>query len=169
MIREYVATLRLVAAAAVIGGCSETATAPSKAAPLGSESQVWVPDATAVLANEGISGLLSATHVVVGDSLSWRTLWQTIYANRLPQPSVPAVDFASHSVIVYGLGERYASLQVDSITQYDAGAAAYFTQTVPGSTCVVPAVVLTPAIAVDVPEKVVVQTWSLRTVVHECG
>jgi hypothetical protein len=160
--------LALLAAAAT-AACSETTAAPSKAAQLGNQSPVWVPDQAAILANEGISGLSTATHVVVGDSLSWRTIWQAIYANRLPQPPLPSVDFTSHSVLVYGLGESYASLQFDSLVPGEAGVTAYLTRTVPGSSCVVAAVILTPAIAVDVPEKVAVQAWSLRTVVSECS
>jgi hypothetical protein len=170
MNHKPVVALALLAAATV--ACSETTTAPSKTAPPGTnnnESQAWTAGSLAILANEGVTGLRSPTQTVIDDEPTWQAMWQSIYATRLPQPELPAVDFASHSVVVYGLGDRYATLQLDSITQSDAGSAAFFTATVPGSTCIVPAVVLSPAIAVDVPQRITVQTWSLRTVVHECS
>ena len=156
---------------AAVGGCFERtpAGAPPTAAKPGSESRAWVPDAAAILASEGVSGVRSAIHVVVAAEPSWQAIWETIYATRLPRPPLPVVDFMSHSVLVYGLGSRYASLQLDSVTPADAGSAAYLTETVPGASCVVPAIVLTPVIAVDVPQKIVVRTWSLRTVVQECS
>jgi hypothetical protein len=162
---------RLVCALSVAAAmaCSDNAVAPTETSGLGHRLQVWIPDSEAVLANEGVSGFASATRIVVADTVTWRALWQVMYAHRVPQPPLPAISFASQSVVVVGLGDRYASLQLDSITRFDAGDAAFLTQTVPGSNCVVLGVVLTPAIAVSVPATLVVQVWSLRTVTHYCS
>ncbi len=167
MLRMHV--LLGLCAAAAVGACRESTTGQPGAEQLGTRLGVWVPDSTAVLANEGVSGLRTATQTVVADTASWRSVWQSIYATQVPVPPLPAVDFSSHSVIVYGLGTRYASLQLDSVADYQLGSAAYFTEVTPGSNCVVPAVVLTPALAVDVPRKLSLQLWSLRSVVHNCS
>ncbi len=167
MLRTH-ALLALCAAAAV-GACRESTIGQSRAEQLGTRLGVWIPDSTAVLANEGVSGLRTATQTVVADTASWRSVWQNIYATQQPVPPLPAVDFTSHSVIVYGLGARYASLQLDSIADYQLGSAAYLTEVTPGSSCIVSAVVLTPALAVDVPRKLTLQLWSLRSVVRECS
>jgi len=167
MARRGVLGLALFATAAVCACSDATSSAPHAA--FGTRLRVWTPDSAAILANEAISGLQSATQIVVDDSLSWHALWQAIYARHLPPPPAPLIDFTSHSVLVYGLGSLYASLRFDSITYYDLGTVAYLTDTRPGSNCIVPAVVLTPVIAVIAPERVAVRAWLLRDVVHQCS
>lgn len=165
-IRFRLVSVLTVAAASA---CSDNPVAPTDASRLGQRLQVWIPDSAAVIANEPVSGFGSATRIVVADSLTWRALWQVLCVNYLPEPPLPAVDFASHSVVIAGLGDRYASLQLDSITRFYLGDAVFLTETVPASNCIVPGIVLTPAIAVSVPYTVHVQVWSLRTLTHYCN
>jgi hypothetical protein len=155
-------------AAAVLSSCSRTTTSPADAG-LGTRLRVWTADSAAVLATEQVSPLWSATQMVVNDSLSWRATWQAIYANRIPMPSVPSVDFTSHSILVYGLGTLYASLRFDSVTYHELGNAAYLTDTRPGSNCIVPGIVLAPVIAVRAPEPLAIRKWYLRDIIQQCS
>jgi len=153
---------------ALASACARTTTSPADDV-LGPRIRAWAPDSSAVLASTQTSPLWSATQLVVDDTLTWRAIWQSIYANRFPAPPVPVVDFSAHSVLVYGLGAVYASLRFDSLTYYELGNAAYLTDTRPGAGCVVPAIVLAPVVAVATPGQVAVAKWYLRDVVQPCS
>ena len=107
MIRVRFQVVSALTAAAAIA-CSDNPAAPTDTSRLGPRLQVWIPDSAAVLANREVSGFGSATRIVVADSVMWRALWQVMYAGSIPQPPLPAVSFASHSVVLVGLGDRYA-------------------------------------------------------------
>jgi hypothetical protein len=167
MTRIQTASLALYTTA-LLSACSRDTMSPPDAG-LGSRLRAWTPDTAAVLASTQISPLWSATQIVVDDSLTWRALWQSIYAGNSAPPAMPLVDFTSHSVLVYGLGALFASLRFDSLTYYDLGNVAYLTDTRPGSNCIVAGVVLAPIVAVQVPERVAVRKWYLRDVVQQCS
>ena len=114
----------------------------------------WVPDSTAILAHEGVSGFADPTGAVLTDSASWAAAWDKIHAGRQPQPPCPNVDFDRYRVVLVGLGSRGSSgfdIRVDSVVTYEMGPIVYLLATAPGATCVTAAVITAPVEALRLP------------------
>lgn len=103
---------------------------------------------------EFYSGFTAPARLVVRSEGEWREAWARIHQTRMPQPTLPAVDFARETVLVAALGERSSGgygIVVDSV--YDSGAElhAVVRRTSPGAGCAVTGALSQPVDAVRIP------------------
>jgi hypothetical protein len=155
----------LLAAAVLIGACEDS---------LGPQVTTWVPDSAAVLAHVSVSGIETATALVIGDSSVWSRRWQEISSHLQTGPRpLPAVDFTTHSVILAAMGSEPNSvygISIDSVVLHLRGdgplAVVHVTEVgncqsdSPGPT--------SPIHIVAVPLRVSLWRWQRRSFVSSC-
>jgi hypothetical protein len=117
------------------------------------------------------SGFTAPARLVVRSEAEWREVWARIYQGRMPQPALPAVDFAREAVLVAALGERSSGghgIVVDSV--YDTGAElqAVVRRTSPGAGCVVTGALTQPVDAVRIPATTKSVKFVDRDEVRDC-
>jgi hypothetical protein len=61
--------------------------------------------------------------VVVRDAAAWKTLWEKANAALVPQPALPAVDFAKECVIAVFAGEKKSTGHAVEVAKVEATAA----------------------------------------------
>ena len=84
------------------------------------------------------SGLREPQRLVVRDQVAWQQVWTSIWEGHLPQPALPAIDFAREMVIVVALGERRTggfSIFIDSASDGSTGVTLRIRSVSPGSGC----------------------------------
>ncbi len=162
--RAWRGALAAVAAAA-LSGCGRP-TDPLLRSPL----WVWVPDSGATLVHGYWSGFTAAERLVITDQERWAAAWQKI-AGTSAAPDLPAVDFADHTVLVAAMGTRSSGgndVRIDSLGGTGLGALVHVTETSPGPSCVVAAVITSPVHAILIASAVHVLEWRVRQVVRSC-
>lgn len=112
----------LLALMLLVAGCRDEVTGPRP--DLGPRLSVWLPDSTAVLAHEDITGSGFDGHYVARDSGAYAALWDQAYGWM--NQSRPAIDFTTEIVIlVAASGTAGARVGLDSIVTHERGARAF--------------------------------------------
>jgi|SRR6185503_5787474 len=139
--------------------------APADAAPVTVEP---VADLQSVRFNSGIS---TRERTLVRTRATWEALWPQIVGSLRPIPPVPAVDFATKTVIVASMGTRSSGgyvISVDDVRQARGDAWITITERSPGSGCGTTAAITTPIAAVVVPRFDGTATYVERTTSVNC-
>jgi hypothetical protein len=117
------------------------------------------------------SGFPVRQRVVVRDTASWINLWPQIVGTATPVPPVPAIDFASTTVIVTATGTKptagYA-IRIDDAATLDDDAWISVVEQSPDASCAVADVVTSPAAVVAVPRFGGSATFVEHTEVRRC-
>ncbi len=102
-----------------------------------------------------VSGISDERRDVIRDGGAWESTWQQIFANLVPQPPVPDVDFTTEIVVLASMGTRpsggFVVLIDGAVETEDKALIVEVTETSPGPDCVVPALVTAPVDALVVP------------------
>jgi hypothetical protein len=139
--------------------------APADATPVTAEP---VSDLQGVRFNSGIT---TRERMVVRTRATWEALWPQIVGTVRPIPPVPAVDFATKTVIVASMGTRSSGgyvISVDDVRQSRGDAWITVTERSPGTSCGTTAAITTPVAAVAVPRFDGVATFVERTTTVNC-
>src|SRR4051794_4173268 len=75
-----------------------------------------------VQSSQSFSGLHNRDRLVVSDADTWAKLWKQIVAGRQPAPPVPAVDFATSSLVVAAMGMQPTGgylIRIDDVATLD--------------------------------------------------
>jgi hypothetical protein len=144
---------RSVALVLGLAACGDARTAPD-GVPAGARVVATTPVADVSQLSESHSGLRTAERLVVRDAAAWSALWDRVTSLVLPKPTPPAVDFDREMVLVAGLGTRpnggYA-VSFAAVYESDGVYHAVVRESVPGPSCITPAVVTAPVAAVRLP------------------
>ena len=159
--------LPVIATVAACGGqlSSVPPHVPADAAPVTVEP---VADLQSVRFNSGIS---TRERTVVRTRASWEALWPQIVGSLRPIPPVPAVDFATKTVIVASMGTRSSGgyvISVDEVRQSRGDSWITITERSPGSACGTTAALTAPVAAVVVPRFDGTATFIERTTTLNC-
>jgi hypothetical protein len=122
---------RSVALVLGLAACGDARTAPD-GVPAGARVVATTPVADVSQLGESHSGLRTAERLVVRDAAAWSALWDRVTSLVLPKPTPPAVDF-------------------DRVYESDGVYHAVVRESVPGPSCITPAVVTAPVAAVRLP------------------
>jgi len=117
------------------------------------------------------SGITTQQRLVVRDGATWANVWQQIAGNSIPVPAVPAVDFASHVVIVAAMGMKNSggySIDVNDVRTLAEDAWISITENSPGAMCITTAVITTPVAIVRVPRFAGQVTFLEHAVQNDC-
>ena len=157
-------------AALALATCHDP-TAPSDLEQLEKRITARTPDSAAILLRASNSGFPGRTHVVVVDSVTWHSLWAQALRGLQPAPPAPPVDFSTNWVVGIAVGSfpQSFSIRLDSLVTHEHGTVAYSTQSVPGETCIVPAIVTSPVTFVRAPGKPSIYFWVDRQHVYQCN
>lgn len=89
------------------------------------------------------SAYADSARIIVRDSTSWRSAWNTINSGMVPQPQLPVVDFQREAVVVAAMGARPSGgYRISLEGASEGGGAVEITvrSTRPGGQCLVEAV-----------------------------
>jgi hypothetical protein len=53
----------------------------------------------------GVSGIHNGRRQVIQDAATWASVWHEMTAEQFPKPGLPAVDFATETVLVAAMGD----------------------------------------------------------------
>jgi hypothetical protein len=158
-LRQAVLVL-LLTTSATVTGCGPAATVDAElndrsddfssapAVPAGA-----VPAAFLELAKTQYSGHGASSRVVIRDLPAWETFWLGIVAGVSPQPPLPAIDFARHTVLAATMGQRSSAgyaIEIDSVFVSNETVYAVVKSISPGPDCGVAAVLTAPVVAVRI-------------------
>lgn len=76
--------------------------------------------ATSWIGND--SGISAPLQTVVRNSEDWKKLWSQIHSNREPMPPIPEIDFSTHMVVGYFMGQQSTggySVSIENIEEND--------------------------------------------------
>jgi hypothetical protein len=107
----------LIAMVLVCVGCGE----PAGLSPdLGERLSAWIPDSSAVLAYEDITGSGYTGHHVARDTATFNAIWQQAFGWM--NQARPNIDFTTQmAVLVVGFGGAAARIRLDSVVTYVGG------------------------------------------------
>ena len=167
MKRLYIASTLALTLVVACGGqlSSVPPHAPADATPVTVEP---VADLQGVRYNSGIS---TRERTVVRTRATWEALWPQIVGTVRPVPPVPAIDFATKTVIVASMGTRSSGgyvISVDDVRQSRGDAWITVTERSPGSGCGTTAALTAPVAAVVVPRFDGTATFVERTTTVNC-
>ncbi len=117
------------------------------------------------------SGFTAPARLVVRSEAGWRDAWATIHRTLVPQPALPAVDFARETVLVVALGERSSGgydIVVDSVYDMGSELQAVVRRTSPGAGCLVTGALTQPVDAVRIPATTKSVRFVDRDEVRDC-
>jgi hypothetical protein len=112
-------------AAALALACRE----PVAPEPLGQRLSAWQPGDSATLIHDGFPcGLTSSSRMVIQDSTTWRSVWDSAVCTMLLQPPLPVVDFTSYDVLAAVSDDFDSWITIDSVVRFELGARVYVTE-----------------------------------------
>jgi hypothetical protein len=100
------------------------------------------------------SGVEERQRAVLTSPQEWTALWDRAYANHMPRPPVPTVDFAERIVVVAAMGPRSSggyAIRVDAVHRDGDDLYVRVHEISPGARCLVSAVLTAPVTAVALP------------------
>ena len=157
--------------ASLIGCNSTSIDSPRFDIPAGAIDLAWGSTGAAHIAKGYSSGLRSAERTLIEDEAAWEAAWARVYANVLPQPSLPVIDFNRYSVILVALGERNTggyAIEVTRLASTSDYLYAGITSTSPGSRCSTSQALTQPFDIVRIPRAHPPLVFAERSVEHEC-
>lgn len=128
-------------------GCTPVADPqlPPDAAPL---------DETELVLHAQYTGVVQRTRTVIRDADEWSRFWTQAHNRVMPQPPVPAIDFARNVVVAAGMGTRNSggfSIEIEQVYGADDDVFVVVKEHSPGSGCITTAALTAPVAAVRVP------------------
>ena len=100
------------------------------------------------------SGITTPLRTAVSDTEAWRALWESVTSTAVsPKPDLPAVNFATETLIVAALGICPAggcAIEITGVYEKDGRLYAEVRETVPGKDCLLLQVVTYPLAIVRV-------------------
>jgi hypothetical protein len=124
------------------------------------------------IAFETNSGLGDSLHLVVRDTSSWRRIWQRIHQPFIPQPALPAIDFARDMVVVAAMGTRPSggyNVVIEGAGEDSSGVEVFVRQSSPAAGCPLSAAFTQPVDVAKIPARPDSVRFSDRRVVIPCG
>lgn len=125
------------------------------------------------LYQNGLSGFHQAIQEVVRDSAQWSSLWGKAVSSYITRkPSIPAVDFSSHMVVVIGTGSHSVNgfeVRIDSAVVHDSVLTVYWADVGPGPSCIAGSGPSWPAMIVKVPRRAEPVRFEARVLRTKCG
>jgi len=118
------------------------------------------------------SGYTDSVQLVVRDSATWRTAWQTIHRPFIPPPPVPPVDFAREMVLVAALGTRSSEgyeIVFENVREDSGGIEVAVRVSEPARGCPVGATMTQPVDLARIPASARPVRFTKRNVVVPCG
>lgn len=106
------------------------------------------------------SGISTAQTHVVGDAITWTNLWSAHQKNRIPQPALPAINFAQKTVLGVFLGARSNgcySVKIEKVYQTGEKVIAEYKETVPSAGAICTLAITSPShlVVIDRPQYAV--------------
>lgn len=123
------------------------------------------------LVNDYHTGVNTRQRLVLRDETAWANFWSQVVANRMPQPPLPEVNFASEMVVAAAMGSRPTggySIVIDALYEADGRLYVVVRETSPGASCVTTQAVTAPLSAVRIPRFEGEVVFSEKTETHEC-
>jgi hypothetical protein len=118
------------------------------------------------------AGVHDPMRTVIRDSVAWRELWERINRPFMPQPALPAIDFAREMIVVAALGSRPNGgydVVIQGAEQDSAGIEISVRVAAPASGCPTAAVVTQPIDLARVPVSDQPVRFREQNVVVACG
>lgn len=119
---------------------------------------------------QNTSGFLEPTDLVIRDATALRAAWTTLFEG-IPGNALPAVDFASETVVVLALGQRSSggyTVKFDGVTRAGGAALVRYTATSPGRDCMTTQMMTSPVDVVRVPRLDPTVRFERRDVTAAC-
>ncbi|HEX7090550.1 MAG TPA: protease complex subunit PrcB family protein [Longimicrobiales bacterium] len=117
------------------------------------------------------TGLKAPAREVIRTQQAWAAFWEQLHADQHPRPPLPPVDFDESIVIAVAMGEQPSggyAIDVEGVYRTESRLHVVVRETSPGRSCVTPAVVLTPVVAILTQRTEDEVTFVERKTVHEC-
>jgi protease stability complex PrcB-like protein len=124
------------------------------------------------VAFETNSGLGDSLRLVVRDTSSWRRIWQRIHQPFIPQPALPAIDFAHDMIVVAAMGTRPSGgydVVIEGAGEDSTGVEVFVRQSSPAAGCPLSAALTQPVDVAKIPARPSHVRFSDRRVVVPCG
>jgi len=117
-------------------------------------------------------GLQDRRALLITDAAEWQKIWVQMSVGLSEVPTLPAVDFQRHSVVVVSLGQRpsggfNASMELASVD--GSKAHVIVTERAPGAQCVVTLEVTHPTFTALIPSPLRDVSFENRRVAKPCG
>lgn len=111
-----------------------------------------------------------AEETVLRDRAAWAAAWAQLH-NGLVAPALPAVDFATSTVVLVAIGQRNSGgsdVRIGEVTRAGADAVVHYTVTEPGPGCMTAQMLTSPVAVVRVPRIVGSVRFARETVRRPC-
>jgi PrcB C-terminal len=116
------------------------------------------------------SSMSERARLVIRDDAHWAEAWKKL-ATNVESPPVPAVDFATHVVIIAAMGTQPSGgheITIDDVKLSAKGAKIFVTESSPGSGCAVTAALTAPIAAVLAPRFAGEATFVEKAITPDC-
>lgn len=100
------------------------------------------------------TGFDNVRRQIITDNVTLETTWAALYRGQSPVPPVPAVNFTTEEVVLVAMGIRSSggyTIEINRVTEGDAGRSIEVREVAPGSGCGVTAALTSPADAMVLP------------------
>ena len=114
---------------------------------------VPLEDVQHVLSNQ-YTGFNQRERLIIRDAQAWSQFWSQAHRTVMPQPPLPAIDFAQNVVIAATMGTRPNgghSVQIEQVFEADGDLFVVVAERSPGANCVTTAAITAPAAAARIP------------------
>ena len=152
------------------GGCA-SADQPLEPQELRSGSQEVSFD-TVEGANTLDGGITDRRRLVIDDRKGWVDFWSELYANIVPRPDPPSIDFDKYVVVAATMGQRRtggSAIRIEGIWQVGDQSRVLVIETSPGALCVTIQALTAPATVVVVPRPLGEVEFVEETETGDCG
>lgn len=102
------------------------------------------------------SSMTEPQEVVIRNSEDWQKLWSQIHGTLEPMPSVPTIDFSTHMVVGYFLGQRSSggySVSIEEVLETGDAITVTLTTTRPGRNSIVSQALTSPYAIQAIPKN----------------
>lgn len=102
------------------------------------------------------SSINKPQEVVIRNPNDWQKLWVQVHSTLEPMPTVPVIDFSTHMVVGYFLGQRSTggySVSIESVKETSKQIVVTIAQTSPGRGSLVSQVITSPYAIQAIPKS----------------
>ncbi len=102
------------------------------------------------------SGISKSQQLVIKKLDGWQKLWSQVHESQEPMPAVPKIDFSTHMVVGYFLGQRSSggySVSIEDIKETSEEIIVIISQTSPGRGSIVSQVITSPYAIQAIPKS----------------